>query len=219
MRLNKDELKKAIEALLFVSFNHVTADMLALVLEENKQLIEEVLEELKQEYSTKGIRIARVAQGYRMISAPEEASFIEKIYKKTSKQFLSRASLETLAIIAFKQPITRSQIENLRGVNVDKIINNLLEKRLIKEAGKAPVLGKPILYGTDAEFLRYFNLNSLEDMPEFKQYLEFFQTQQNTEQEMTHQNNDEPDTKSNEPAGNDIIENESGEVYAEENFH
>lgn len=170
---SNEEIKRGIEALLFVSFNPVTIDTLKEVLEMDEETIKIVLEEILNEYSAKGIHVIKVADGYQMVSAPEAASLVEKIYKKISRQFLSRAALETLAIIAFKQPVTRSQVENLRGVNVDKIINNLLEKRLIREAGKSPILGKPTLYGTTNEFLRYFNLSSIEELPEFKNFSEF----------------------------------------------
>ena len=181
--MEKNEIKKTIEALIFVSFKPVVIKHLVESLEEAEEIVIECLNELINEYAQKGMNIIKVAEGYQMVSNPSSAPFIEKLYRKASKQFLSRAALETLSIIAFKQPITRGQIENIRGVNSDKIVNNLIDKKLIKEAGKADILGKPTLYATTREFLQYFNLNSIEEIPEFELFsrmqLEYNPTDQN----------------------------------------
>ncbi|MBI2252018.1 MAG: SMC-Scp complex subunit ScpB [Armatimonadetes bacterium] len=157
--------KLILEAILFASSKSLSLKELEDITKLDAVLILSSLEELKNDLKERGIQLIEIAQGYQLVANSIFAPYIEKLYKNIHYQNFSKAALETLAIIAYKQPITRAQIEDLRGVNVDKIINNLLEKKLIKEAGKAQIIGKPTLYGTTSEFLRYFALNSLNDLP------------------------------------------------------
>lgn len=163
----RNEIKGAIEAILFVRSELVPADELVEIL--GIPLIElyEIIRELMAEYNeaAKGIQIVAVEHSYMMCTSPNYADIISRM-NKTVQRRLSSAALETLAIIAYKQPITRAELEAIRGVKSDKIVSNLLEKGLIAEAGHKPVVGKPILYITTADFLSLFNLNSLDDLPD-----------------------------------------------------
>ncbi|MFH1454284.1 MAG: SMC-Scp complex subunit ScpB [Armatimonadota bacterium] len=169
-----DDPKYIIESLLFISAKPLSLKEIADTAELKIQEAEDVLEELILEYEPRGINIVTAAGEYKMTTSAKCSDSVEKLLKACGKQFLSRAALETLAIIAFNQPVTRAQIEDIRGVNVDKIINKLVDKKLIKEAGKAPVIGKPTLYATTSEFLHYFHLKDLNELPkvDIKEQLE-----------------------------------------------
>lgn len=157
--------KGVIESLLFVSAKHLSANEISELTNINSKEVETILNELTEEYKGRGINIINADKTYKMVTAPKYSVYVEKFLKVCSKQFLSKAALETLAIIAFKQPVTRAQIEEVRGVNIDKIVNKLLDKKLIKEIGKASIPGKPVLYGTTKEFLHYFQLKDLDELP------------------------------------------------------
>jgi len=157
--------KGIIESLLFVSAKHLTPGDISELTNINSKEVETILNELTEEYKDRGINIVNADKTYKMVTSPKYSIYVEKFLKVCSKQFLSKAALETLAIIAFKQPVTRAQIEEVRGVNIDKIVNKLLDKKLIKEAGKAAIPGKPVLYGTTKEFLHYFQLKDLDELP------------------------------------------------------
>lgn len=161
------ELKKALEALLFVAEKPLAPKELSEIMRINKELVKFNLEKLKLEYhqGARGIQIIESARGYQMTTIPEVASYVEKMKKSVNPNTLSPAALETLAIVAYKQPLTRSEIENIRGVKSEKSLNTLLEKGLIKEVGRKDSLGKPILYGTTILFLQYFGLKDLEQLP------------------------------------------------------
>lgn len=157
--------KGVIESLLFVSAKHLSSNEISELTNINPKEVETILNELTEEYKDRGINIVNADKTYKMVTASKYSVYVEKFLKVCSKQFLSKAALETLAIIAFKQPVTRAQIEEVRGVNIDKIINKLLDKKLIKEIGKASIPGKPVLYGTAKEFLHYFQLKDLSELP------------------------------------------------------
>lgn len=157
--------KGVIESLLFVSAKHLTLGEISELTNISSKEAGEILEELTEHYKDRGINIVNVNKTYKMTTSPKYSVYVEKFLHVCSKQFLSKAALETLAIIVFKQPVTRAQIEELRGVNIDKIINKLLDKKLIKEVGKAPIPGKPLLYGTTNDFLHYFQLKDLNELP------------------------------------------------------
>jgi segregation and condensation protein B len=112
----------------------------------------------------------KVAGGYQMCSNPENEQWIKKLYQEKNKQKLSIASLETLAIIAYKQPITRLEIEAIRGVNTEGVLKHLLELGLIKTEGRKEVVGRPFMYITTRKFLEYFGLNSLKDLPKLEEF-------------------------------------------------
>ena len=173
--MEDQQLKSAIEALLFVSGTPLSADRLKGVFEEaTADQIEAQLQTLRQEYDGRsaGIMLAEVAGGCQLAARPENAAWIRKFKSVKVSAKLSKAALETLAIVAYKQPITRSEVEAIRGVNIGGIMRNLMERRLVKIVGKKDVPGKPMLYGTTLEFLQYFGLKDLSALPTLKEFQE-----------------------------------------------
>lgn len=168
-------LKSILESILFVNENPVTVEEIVRALDIEKEKIIESLELLRKEYAEResGISIVKVAGGYQMCSSASNAEWIRKIYKERFKQHLSRASLEVLAIIAYKQPVTKLEIESIRGVNCTEVLKTLLNMGLIKIAGRKNVLGRPFLYRTSRKFLEYFGLNSLSELPRLDEISSF----------------------------------------------
>jgi len=164
---DNDNLDRIIFALLFASDEPLSAARMAKVLEvpapDVKASLLRLAEHLESERSA--AMLERVALGYQLATRPEFAKYIARLYSGKRKQRLSRAGLETLAIIAYKQPITRAEIETIRGVGCGGVITTLMERSLIRIVGKAKVLGGPFLYGTTSEFLEYLGLNDLNDLP------------------------------------------------------
>ncbi len=160
------EKKSLLEALLLFSGESLTSSTLKAVTEIDEPEIGRLMEELISDYRNRdcGVLIAEVAGGYRMITNPHFAPWIKKL-KGSESSRLSPAALETLAIIAYKQPIIKAEIEQVRGVSSDGVIKTLLEKRLIKIMGKKEAPGKPLLYGTTREFLEHFGLKDLTELP------------------------------------------------------
>jgi segregation and condensation protein B len=173
MALEKAKIRSIVESLLFVNERPLSIEELRDVLECNKKDIEVAAEELIQEYErhTSGVCIVRVAGGYQMCSLPDNESWIKKMYQERSKQKLSIPALETLAIIAYKQPITRMEIESIRGVNIDGVVKHLDDLGLIKTEGRKEVPGRPFLYITTRKFLEYFGLNHLKDLPKLEEFV------------------------------------------------
>lgn len=159
--------RAAIEALVFASSEPLGTKTMAELIEINEHTVRQILSDLMEEYrvSKRGIQIIEVAGGYQFVTHPECASFVEKLYKTPRSTGLSQAAIETMAIIAYKQPITKAEIESLRGVNVDSALATLVEKRLIEEAGRKEAPGRPILYRTTRQFLQYFGLKNLSELP------------------------------------------------------
>ena len=165
-------LKGHIEALLFASGNPVVADKLAQILEIDAENVATLVAELKQDMADadRGLTILDVAGGYQLCSKPELAPIIEKLVEVQEAR-MSLAAMETLAIIAFKQPVTKLEIEHIRGVKVDGVVTTLAERGLIKEVGRKEAIGRPILYGTTDDFLKCFGLASLDDLPDLAELL------------------------------------------------
>ena len=159
-------LKGHVEALLFINGDPVPAGQLADILNVDKVNIEEIIIQLKEEMDTseRGLTIIKVAGGYQLCTKPELAAIVEKMAQVLDNK-LSVPAMETLSIIAFKQPITKQEIENLRGVRVDRVLMKLIDRLLVKELGRKKVIGRPILYGTTEEFLKCFGLDNIEDLP------------------------------------------------------
>lgn len=171
--MTKEEAKRIIEALLFASNRAITLNEMAEVLEGvNSVEIRDLLNELNSEYKgqNRSFSITEIAGGFQLVADPYYAPWIKKVLSKERTQRLSMPALETLAIIAYKQPITRSEIEAIRGVNIDGIIENLLEKKLIKTSGRREAPGRPFVYTVTDEFLSHFGLRSLEDLPKLKEF-------------------------------------------------
>ena len=167
-------LKTVVESLLFVHDQPLTLDRLALLLEEHERSdIRIALDELMQEYGAaeRGIVLAQVAGGYQLRSRPENADYIRRLTKSRGVKF-SQSALETLSIIAYRQPITRAEVEYLRGVDSGGVLKTLLEKKLLRILGKKDVPGKPLIYGTSREFLELFSLKDLSSLPTLKEIQE-----------------------------------------------
>jgi segregation and condensation protein B len=166
-----DEIKAVLEALLFVSDKPLTIYELTNVIEVTREKIEQALLTLVQEYSlsSRGIQIKEVAGGYKMYTAPRWSPWVRKLYKVQHETRLSQAALETLAIIAYKQPVTKATIEALRGVNIDGVLTHLLQKRLIKIVGRKALPGRPFTYGTTKTFLEYFGLKDIKELPKIEE--------------------------------------------------
>ena len=160
-------IKYAIEGILFAAGEPVKAAKLAVVLDTEIDTVNAAVEELKAEYNEdkRGFNIIDIMDGYQICSRPEYYAYIQEILGEQRNQPLSNAAMEALAIIAYKQPITRGQIEHIRGVNSDGCVNRLYERGLIDEAGRLDAPGRPILYVTTDNFLRCFGLTSPSDLP------------------------------------------------------
>ncbi len=165
------DLKAVIEAFLFVAGFPVSLDKLADLTEADKADIKEVIAGLTQEYSRpgRGIRLLEVAGGYQFRSDPALAPWLRRLQKERVQR-LSAAALETLAIIAYRQPVTRAEIEYLRGVDSGGVLKTLLERHLLRILGKKDIPGRPLLYGTSRYFLELFGLKDLNDLPTLKEF-------------------------------------------------
>jgi len=163
-----DEIKKIVEALIFASDSPISENRIKTVITElDTAHIHEIVDALNTKYDYDGhaFKIVRLAGGYQFVTRSEYANYIKQYYKGRSKSRLSRAALETLAIIAFKQPISRPEIDSIRGVNSDGVVKNLLERNLIQISGRSETIGRALLYGTTSEFLQYFGVNDISDLP------------------------------------------------------
>lgn len=166
--MDEQSLKSAIEALLFAANEPLTTrrirDILGL---DDGRVVRRAIENLRQEAAAagRGIQIEEVAGGFRMLSNPACAEFVERLHASQRRSRLSQAALETLAIIAYKQPVHRADIEAIRGVQVDAVLRGLQERGLVRIVGRAEVLGRPFLYGTTRRFLEVFGLRSLDELP------------------------------------------------------
>lgn len=173
--MTNDEAKRIIEALLFASDKPVSINEMVQVLEDmDSTVVRDLVMNLKSEYESqnRSFTISEVAGGFQLFTDAYYAPWIKKLFGKDKPQKLSMPSLETLAIIAYKQPLTRSEIEAIRGVNIDGVIENLLEKNLIRTSGRKEAPGRPFMYSTTEEFLIHFGLRSLEDLPKLKEFTE-----------------------------------------------
>jgi segregation and condensation protein B len=159
------DIPAALEALMFVSAEAVSPSQLAAALDISTSAVEQALEQLNGELLTRGLRLQRHGGRVQLTTAPEMAEVVERFLGLEATSRLSRAALETLAIVAYQQPVTRPQIEAVRGVSSDGVMKSLLGKGLVQEVGRTDGPGRPILYGTASDFLQYFGLNSLMDLP------------------------------------------------------
>jgi segregation and condensation protein B len=154
-----------LESLLFVADEPVTASQLAQAVDTTSEAVEAALEILHAACSERGVRLQRHGRRVQLISAPEAAPYIERFLGLELHSRLSSAALESLAIIAYQQPVTRAQVEAVRGVNSDSVLRTLVGKGLIEEVGRLETVGRPILYGTTFDFLQFFGLENLDDLP------------------------------------------------------
>ncbi|MGE5529788.1 MAG: SMC-Scp complex subunit ScpB [Patescibacteria group bacterium] len=159
--------RAGIEALIFAAQEPVTTATMAGALGLDEHTVRQLVQDLMEEYRAgrRGIQIVEAAGGYVFLTHPECAPFVEKLQRLPRTAPLSQAALETLAIVAYRQPITRAEIEEVRGVRVESALNTLIDRDLIRETGRRDAPGRPILYGTTREFLKYFGLRTLADLP------------------------------------------------------
>lgn len=163
MELNK----QIIEALLFAADQPITLAQMAELGPEDveKASLRVMLEELAEDYDGRGVQLKEVAGGWQLSTRPEYGEWVRRMHHVESRAKLSRAALDTLAIVVYRQPITKTEVEALRGVDSSGVLKTLLERRLIKILGRKRVVGRPILYGSSREFLQYFGLSDLTDLP------------------------------------------------------
>ncbi|HEX7320875.1 MAG TPA: SMC-Scp complex subunit ScpB [bacterium] len=163
-------MKNIIEALLISTDTPLGIDRIIEILNISKEDIQKYIDELNREYqaSDRAFEIKEVAGGYQIYTLPQYAQWVAELHKRKEK--LSRAALETLAIVAYHQPITRAEVEKTRGVDSSWILESLLQKGLIKTSGRVQAPGRPIKYATTNEFLRYFGINSIADLPKEEEF-------------------------------------------------
>jgi segregation and condensation protein B len=169
-------LKTIVEAILFASDEPVSADRLASAAGEDVTvgMVTKAVDELVADYDAAGraFTIEQIAGGYQLFTRPEYNRFLKFLVREKQQARLTQAALETLAIIAYKQPIIRAEVEDIRGVSCGDMIRALMEKGLVRVAGRSEALGQPILYGTTKKFLQVFGLSSVKDLPDAKQLVE-----------------------------------------------
>ena len=176
-------LRAIVEAILFASEEPVTIGDMAVILgEERTEEIAGAVRDLEADYPERGsgLRVQRLAGGYRITTDPSLAPFVREMVRSRNVHRLSRAALETLAVVAYKQPITAPEIQEIRGVNPSSILNSLLERRMVRILGRKRVVGKPFLYGTTDEFMIRFGLNSLDDLPSMEEFRTLLQPEEST---------------------------------------
>ena len=160
--MDNEQLKQIVEALIFASDTPLTVrQMVSLIEAVSAEQIEQVLQLLNSEYRARPFFLKRVGGGYRFATRPEFSAYVKKLFEQKSRSRLTRAALETLAIVSFKQPISRSQISAIRGVNSDGVVKGLLERNLIGIGGRDTGPGRALLFSTTDDFLYYFGLNEI----------------------------------------------------------
>jgi segregation and condensation protein B len=160
-------LKAALEALLFSSDEPLTLALLAESLDAPAAEVAEAMQELDAEYQAReaGVQLREIAGGHLLVTSPEHAEWVGRLLRGRKRARLSRAALETMAIVAYKQPVTKGEIESIRGVDSSAVLATLMERNLITIRGRSKVVGRPLLYGTTGEFLDYFGLRDLAELP------------------------------------------------------
>lgn len=172
MLASSEDLRGAIESLLFVANEPLTVERLVELTEAEESAIRNTLVEIQEEYrkQNRGFQLKEIGGGYRLYTHPGYAEYVEKLVLTSDYRRLTQAALETLAIIAYKQPITRAEISAIRGVNVDAVLYSLQDKGLIREIGREKTPGQPIIYGTTEAFLEKFGLANISQLPPLKQF-------------------------------------------------
>ena len=167
---SRKRAKSALESLMYIWGEPLDAAMAAEACDITKAEAAECFEELMAEYDQegRGIMIRKVGDGYQFATRPENAEYIEKLCTPVKTRRLSQAALEVLAIVAYKQPVTKAEIDAIRGIKCDRIIEGLMKKELVEEKGRSAGIGRPILYGTTDTFLKQFGFSSLKDLPEIE---------------------------------------------------
>ncbi len=168
------ELKSIIESVLFINGEPISENELSKGLCASKDEVKKALDLIKEEYSQRGINLLKLNDGYQFCTNPKHEKELESFFKPIKKSSLSQSALETLSIIAYKQPITKMEIEQIRGVKCAYVLNYLKAHDLIKSVGKKKTLGRPSLYATTLEFLRIVGISSLKDLPKIESAQQVF---------------------------------------------
>jgi segregation and condensation protein B len=165
---SRHSIKSAFEAMMFIWGEPLEAKTAADVVNITEKEALEVFAELKEDYNAegRGLRVRQINKSFQFITAPENSEYIERLCTPVKKRKLSQSALEVLAIIAYKQPVTRGQIEAVRGIKCDRVVEGLAEKGLVEEQGRSNGIGRPILYGTTDQFLQFFGFSSLKELPD-----------------------------------------------------
>ena len=169
MDLNKE--LAIIEAILFLENDPINVKMITRISDLAENVVEEAIGQIKSKFQSEdhGMELVEISGGYTFSPKEEFWGILKEHYGKKNEDKLSRAAMETLSIIAYSQPLTKTEVENIRGVSADNMIRLLVKKGFVKEVGKKDVPGKPMLYGTTKEFLRVFRLNSISDLPKLEE--------------------------------------------------
>jgi segregation and condensation protein B len=169
---SRERLKAALEALIFVSDEPIPLAEALVALGEPEEAARAALEDLRSDYDSagRGLRIEEVGGGFRIATRPDVAPYLNRLARLRHRRRLSGAALETLAVVAYRQPITGPEIQEIRGVNPEGALKTLLDRRLLRIAGRKKVVGRPLLYGTTKQFLLHFGLNSLDDLPPVEEF-------------------------------------------------
>lgn len=190
--MKKTELESILESLLFFAGDSIPSGKLCEVCEAEEITVHMAVYRLNEIYkkTNSGFEIVEVDSGYQMCTSPRNVAYIQKFKQKPTKKLLTQTLLETLAIVAYSQPITKVQIEEIRGVRSEHAVSKLIEYHLIEEVGRLNVIGRPILFGTTNEFLRHFGFKNIDELPKVKEELiERFKKE--VEEEMNYINTDE----------------------------
>lgn len=184
--MEREKAKAVLESILFTMGESVEVDRLSAVIEEDKKVTKELLLEMKEAYDGRecGITLVELEDSFQMCTKGEMYEYLIKIAKTPRKYVLTDTLLETLSIVAYKQPITRVEIEKIRGVSCDHAVNRLIEFGLVTEVGRMDAPGRPLLFGTTEEFLRSFGVKSLEELPELSQ-IQIEEFKEQAEQEVS----------------------------------
>ncbi len=180
------EIQAILEAVLFAAGEPVPLDKLADIVDVDKRSLREILKKMMDSFAfeRRGLQILRLEDSYQMSTRGEFYDYVARLAEPRRKQHLSNAAIEVLALVAYKQPVTRSTIEQIRGVNCDYIVNRLIERNFIEEIGRLDAPGRPLLFGTTPEFLRCFGISSLEDLPDYDSFGEPAETGEQLEMEI-----------------------------------
>ncbi len=169
MDLTPEQIKSIIESLLFVSGDPLTLKQIKDIIgsELEDKTLRQMMHEIQEDFgnSLRGIQLIEIAHGYRLTTKPENADWVQKLVIMKQKLKLTKASIETLSVIAYRQPLVRAEIESIRGVDCGGVLQTLMERKLIKAVGRKEVIGRPLMYGTTTEFLDQFGLKNLNDLP------------------------------------------------------
>src|ERR1700680_2087634 len=206
MTMTSIELKSALEAIIYVADEPATVDQLASVLGEEKHVVRAALDELVARYANdeRGVEMRAVAGGYRVYTKPQHHDLVRRFIKSLRPPLrLTMPALETLAVIAYKQPVTQPEIQEIRGVNCAGVIETLLEKRLITTAGRKQVIGRPILYRSSKEFLMRFGLGDVDELPSLKEFEALAREALGTEDGVAEVT---PEESSDQPSGESLVD-------------